>query len=133
MNRQDRRKNENEASEVGEAFPLPPPKWRGPGGIRLYRAAIWNWRRLRPRALPLSTGFGLDATPTLARGAGRTQLAKFVRPFWLAASRSPSPPGPLPQGEGTPQPALRRVGALWIGESAAAIRPLPKGEGRGEG
>ncbi len=38
----------------------------------------------------------------------------------------------LPQGEGTPHPALQRVEALWIGESAADDSPSP-GEGRGEG
>jgi hypothetical protein len=50
------------------------------------------------------------------------------------ASRLPPHPGPLPQGEGTPDPALRRVEALWIGEDAASDSPSPQGrEGRGEG
>src|SRR6266446_2813382 len=35
----------------------------------------------------------------LARGAGRVELAKFFQPFWLAASRSPSP-WPSPSGRG---------------------------------
>src|SRR5438445_5221198 len=39
----------------------------------------------------------------------------------------------LPQGEGTPHPARRRVEALRIGESAAFGSPSPRGEGWGEG
>src|SRR5258708_38356575 len=38
-----------------------------------------------------------------------------------------------PQGEGIPHPALRRVEALWIGESAVDDSPSPRGEGWGEG
>jgi hypothetical protein len=47
------------------------------------------------------------------------------------ASRLPPHPSPLPQGEGTAHPALRRVEALWIGESVACGSPSPRGEGRG--
>src|SRR5713226_4480163 len=42
-------------------------------------------------------------------------------------------PLPLKRGEGTAHPALRRVEALRIGESAACGSPSPRGEGRGEG
>src|SRR6266581_2535376 len=49
------------------------------------------------------------------------------------ASRLPPHPSPLPQGEGTAHPALRRVEALWIGESVACGSPSPGGEGLGEG
>ena len=49
------------------------------------------------------------------------------------ASRLPPHPSPLPQGEGTAHPALRRVEALWIGESVACGSPSPRGEGLGEG
>src|SRR6266849_2933955 len=56
---------------------------------------------------------------------GRIELPKFVRPSWLAASRSPHP-SPLPQGEGTAHPVLRRVEALWIGENAADDSPSPR-------
>src|SRR2546427_2635221 len=75
---------------------------------------------------------GQCAFRTLTRGADRVGLAKFVRPFWLAASRSPSP-RPLPLGEGTPHPALRRIQALRIGASAVRNSPSPQGRGRGEG
>ena len=44
-----------------------------------------------------------------------------------------SRPGPLPEGEGTPHPARRRVEAHWIVESAAYGSPSPRGEGWGEG
>src|SRR5216684_1295761 len=37
----------------------------------------------------------------------------------------------LPQGEGTPRPALGRVEALWICESAADGSPSPHGRGTG--
>src|SRR6266705_2229026 len=49
------------------------------------------------------------------------------------ASGLPPHPAPLPQGEGTPHPALRRVEGRRIGESAADGPPSPGGEGRGEG
>ncbi len=55
----------------------------------------------------------------------------FVRFRWLPPV--PPHPGPLPQGEGTPHPALRRVEGLWIVESAASDTPSPRGEGWGEG
>src|SRR5437899_4821393 len=45
----------------------------------------------------------------------------------------PPHPCPLPQGEGTLHPALRRVEALWIGDNAAYGSPSPPGEGWGEG
>src|SRR2546422_10954647 len=38
----------------------------------------------------------------------------------------------LPKGEGTRHPAVRRVEALWIVESAAYGSPSPRGEGWGE-
>src|SRR6266446_6949380 len=40
----------------------------------------------------------------LLGGNGRAELAKFVRPFWMAASRSPSP-SPSPAGRGNWYPA----------------------------
>jgi len=40
---------------------------------------------------------------------------------------------PEVHGQGTAHPALRRVEALWTGESVACGSPPPRGEGRGEG
>src|SRR2546428_8156326 len=44
----------------------------------------------------------------------------------------PPHPYPLRLGEGTPHPALQRVEALWIGESASSDSPSPQGPGRGK-
>ena len=47
----------------------------------------------------------------------------------------PPHPGPLPQGEGTPAPALgrnRRLG-LSVLQERTTLLPLPEGEGRREG
>src|SRR5216684_6082777 len=49
------------------------------------------------------------------------------------ASRLPPHPSPLPQGEGTAHPALRRVEALRIVECSACGSPSPREEGWGEG
>jgi hypothetical protein len=47
---------------------------------------------------------------TLSRGTGGAELAKFIRPFWLAASRSPSPlPSPAGRGNQHPVSCLSRA------------------------
>ena len=83
--------------------------------------------------------FKICATPPIA--TGRDLAPRLGEPVKLSLQNSPgrfgwwrlvSPhPGPLPQGEGTPHPALRRGQALWIGESAADDSPSPRGRGLG--
>src|SRR6266852_7182728 len=61
-----------------------------------------------------------------ARGASRIELADSSGRFGLVRLVPPHP-YPLPQGEGTPHPALQRAEALWIGENAASDSPSPQG------
>ncbi|MBI4664599.1 MAG: fused MFS/spermidine synthase, partial [Verrucomicrobia bacterium] len=46
--------------------------------------------------------------------------------------RDPPDPSPLPQGEGTKQPAHPPANRARLGEARRSILPLPAGEGRGE-
>ena len=51
---------------------------------------------------------------TLGRGAGRAELAKFDRSFWLTASRSPSPrPSPAGRGNTASRAATSRGALDW--------------------
>jgi len=107
MNPQDRRQNRKQAFEASEPFSLSPAEGEGAGmenssplKSQLHLATLASARastfdRLCARSMPL---------PTLNLGAGRAELAKFVRPFGLAASRSPSP-WPSPAGRGNGHPA----------------------------
>ena len=45
----------------------------------------------------------------------------------------PPHPNPLPEGEGAPSVARWLIRRAWLANSRAAVLPLPKGEGRGEG
>jgi hypothetical protein len=45
----------------------------------------------------------------------------------------PPHPGPLPKGEGELQPGFRMTGRFRLLEARSTARPLPKGEGWGEG
>src|SRR5229473_5738333 len=113
MNPQDRRQNDNQASKVGEAFSLSPAEGE--------RAGV---RGKQPSATQRSGELPMESI-TLSEGKQRSTRAKAPNPWQLQA---PFPLTlPLPQGEGTPQPALRRVGALRIGESAAYGSPSPRG------
>src|SRR6266849_1035695 len=50
----------------------------------------------------------------LARGAGRVELVNSVRPFWVAASRSPSPwPSPSGRGDTASRAATSRDALDW--------------------
>jgi hypothetical protein len=77
MNPQDRRQNDNEASEFGEAF-FPAAEGER-AGIRLSSVAILDWRRLRVGALPPSTGSALDGIANSDSGS-RSRCACEIRP-----------------------------------------------------
>jgi hypothetical protein len=118
MNPQDRRQNDNEGSEVGEAFsPRRVGEGRAEGGETLRKPAQWR------------TADGVDYTERRKAKLHASQNAEAL----AVASPLPPHPAPLPQGEGTPHHAMRRVEALRIGESAADDSPSPRGEGWGEG
>ena len=104
-----------EAPWIGEsaAYDSPSPRGEGWGEgeetlrkpARLRTADEVNERRI--------------TTPHARRGAESLTVA----------SRLPPHPGPLPKGEGTRHPALRRIEALWIVQSAAYGSPSPSGRG----
>src|SRR2546428_656146 len=68
-------------------------------------------------SLPNSSGSIRRIEPdnsTLSRGTGGAELAKFVRPFWLAATRSPSPlPSPLGRGNTASRAATSPAALDW--------------------
>ncbi len=108
------RRNENGASELGETFSLSPAEGARARvrRIRLSGEAVWNWRPLQLRARPPSTGSALDGIANSDSGSRSGCVAKFGRPFRLAASRSPSP-WPSPAGRGnTASRAATSRGAL---------------------
>ncbi len=154
MNPQDRRQNDNEASEVGEAFSLSPTAGeRAERRIRFFSAAVWDWRPWQLRALPPPTGSALDVIANSDSGS-RSSCACKVRPavsvgcvsfpLTLALSlrerEQPScvflKPGVAPTG--TVRSAIqgrdtRTTQRVRFATQRRAILPLPKGEGRGEG
>jgi len=86
----------------------------------------------RQSAESLPVASGLPLTLALPQGEGIPHPA-LRRVEALWIGESAAYGSPSPQGEGIPHPALRRVEALWIGESAAYGSPSPQGEGWGEG
>jgi hypothetical protein len=86
----------------------------------------WKWVRgcrLKPAFRP-QWNAGFSRQPRSAHSHLTTPYSSG-RFGWL--SLVPPHPRPLPQGEGTPHPARRRVEALWIGECAADDSPSPVG------
>ena len=86
--------------------------------MRLAADASGSWRVAGNLYLD-STGhrLGGPAELSLQDPSGRFGWVRLVPPH----------PCLLPQGEGTPHPALQRAEALWIGESASSDSPSPQG------
>jgi hypothetical protein len=81
-----------------------------------YASRCW---RVAENLLLGSTGHRLGGPVELSLqdSSGRFGWLRLVPPH----------PYPLPQGEGTPYPALQRLEALLIGESASSDSPSPRG------
>ena len=153
----ERRKAKLHASQSPEplavASPLPPHPAPLPQGEGTPHAAL---RRVEALRIGESAAYGSPSPRGEGRGEGEETLRTPARlriadevgcserrntklharqsdESLAVASRLPPHPSPLPQGEGTAHPALRRVEALWIGESVACGSPSPGGEGLGEG
>src|SRR5260370_41306431 len=91
MNPQNRRQNENGATEVGEAFS---PAAEGErAGIRRSSVAILDWRRLRVGALPPSAGSALVGMANSDPGI-RSRCACEIRPAvsvgWVSFPPTPA-------------------------------------------
>ena len=111
MNPQDRRQNSRQAFEGGEALSLSPAegerawvgKQRSKHQLRLHRPCLERVGK-----------FVFGWHKPSARGAGRIGPSRFVRPFWLATSGSPSPlPSPSGRGNTASRAATRRGALDW--------------------
>jgi hypothetical protein len=129
---QDRRQNDNEASEVGEALSLSPAEGERVG-ICLSSAAIWDGRPLRLGALPPSTGSALDGIANSDSGR-RSSCACKIRPavlvgcVWFPLTLA------LSRREREHRiPRCNESRRSGLANTRRAILPLPKGEGQGEG
>ncbi len=109
MNPQARRQNCKQAFEASDAFSLSPAE-RERAGVGKQRSK--HQLRLHRPCLERVGKFVFGWHRPSARGAGRIGPARFVRPFWLATSGSPSPL-PSPSGRGnTASRAATSPGAL---------------------
>src|SRR5467141_1660461 len=88
-------------------------------------------------SLPNSSGSTRRIEPdnsTLSRGTGGAEPAKFVRPFWLAASRSPSPlPSPAGRGNSASRAATSPGALDWRKRGGRfSLSPRERAGGRGK-
>ncbi|MBI2946955.1 MAG: hypothetical protein HYY23_04870, partial [Verrucomicrobia bacterium] len=94
-----------------------------------YRFAVWVQRP--PSRMYFVRGCQLLFKRTLG---DHSDFAPWDRVRSGIIPRGVSPhPGPLPQGEGMPDPTRRQNAGVRFHETQRSILPLPRGEGRGEG